>query len=126
MNWSLLLLKQLTKYVMLVQQGKRSFTYSWLLILIALVAWMEPRDYQGMDVEITQVCKGTRYQNLWYLNERDQLKYYAIQFWVYWDALRVVAEKVLCLSKEVVTKYRRVLRFVMGPHAIHIQERRDT
>ena len=29
-----------------------------LLILIALVAWMEPDDYQGMDVEAVKVCKG--------------------------------------------------------------------
>ena len=55
MNWSMFLLNQLMKDVILVQEGKRPFTYSWLLILIALVEWMELEQYQGMDVEVNQV-----------------------------------------------------------------------
>ena len=43
---------------MVVQAGERPFTYSWLLILITLVAWMDLDDYQGMDVEAVKVCKG--------------------------------------------------------------------
>ena len=49
--------------------GLRSFTYSWLLILIVRVAWMELEDYQGMDVKEVEVCKGSRYQNLWWVKE---------------------------------------------------------
>ena len=64
MNWSLFFLNQLMEDVMLVQEGKRWFIYSWLFILISLVAWMDPVDYQGMDVEVSRVCKGARYQNL--------------------------------------------------------------
>ena len=44
MNWSLFLLNQLTEDAVVAQAGERSFSYSWLLILIALVAWMEPED----------------------------------------------------------------------------------
>ena len=69
MNWSLFLLNQLTEDVVVVQDGERTFTYSYLLILIALVAWMEPVDYQGMEVEELKVCKGARYQNLWWVEE---------------------------------------------------------
>ena len=47
------------------QEGAISFTHNWLLILIVLVAWMEPDDYEGMDVEVVEVFKGSRYQNLW-------------------------------------------------------------
>ena len=45
MNWSLFLLNQLTEDTAATQVGERSFSYSWLLILIYLVAWMEPEDY---------------------------------------------------------------------------------
>ena len=83
MNWSLFLLNQLTDDVMLVQEGKCPFTYSWLLILIVLVGWMEPTHYQGMDVEVAQVCRGTRYQNLWWLNEREHQIEWDIQFYIY-------------------------------------------
>ena len=78
MKWCLFLLNQLTEDMMLVQEGKIPFTYSWMLILISLVAWMEHADYQGMDVEIAQVCRGERYQNLWYLSESEWLKDFAI------------------------------------------------
>ena len=64
MNWLLVLLNQLVEDTVEFQVGECSFTYSWLLILIALVAWMEPDDYQGMEVEAVKVCKGARYQNL--------------------------------------------------------------
>ena len=71
MNWSLFLLNQLKEDAMLVQEGKRSFTYSRLLIVIVLVGWMEPEEYLGMDVEFAQVCRGAKYKNLWYLTEKN-------------------------------------------------------
>ena len=64
MNWFLFLLNQLTEDAMILHVRKNAFMYSWFLILIALVAWMEPEDYQGMDVAVNQVCKEMRYQNL--------------------------------------------------------------
>ena len=57
---------------MMAQEGKRPFTYSWILILIALVGWMEPKFYQGMEVEKFITCKGARYQNLWVLNVKER------------------------------------------------------
>ena len=58
MNQSLFLLNQLTEDVVAVQDGEWPFTYSWLLILIALVAWMDPYDYEGMDFKAIKVRKG--------------------------------------------------------------------
>ena len=55
MNWSLFLLNQLVEDVVVIQPGVIPFTYSWLLILITLVAWMEPNRYQGMDVKAIEV-----------------------------------------------------------------------
>ena len=69
MNWSLFLLNQLTEDAVAVQAEERPFTYSWLLILIALVAWMELEDCQRMMVEVVEVCKGAQYQNLWWVEE---------------------------------------------------------
>ena len=68
MNWSIFLLNQLLEYALAAQTG-RSFSYSWLLILITLVAWMEPEDYQPMAVEEVKVYRGARYQNLWWVEE---------------------------------------------------------
>ena len=58
MNWSLFLANQLMEDAVTSQAGERPFSYSWLLILIALVAWMEPKYYQPMSIEVVKVCKG--------------------------------------------------------------------
>ena len=78
MNWSLFLLNQLNEDTILVQEGKRPFTYSWLIILIAFVTWMDPKDYQGMNVKVARVCKGARCKNLWNLSKNEWLKDYTI------------------------------------------------
>ena len=54
---------------LVVQEGQQSFNYSWLSILNALVAWMEPKAYEGMDVDAVKVCKGKHYQNLLWVKE---------------------------------------------------------
>ena len=68
MNRSLFLLNQLLEDI-LVSQDERSFLDSWFFILIALVAWMEPEDYQPMTVDAAKVFRGARYQNLWWVKE---------------------------------------------------------
>ena len=104
-----------------MQAGERPFTYSWLLILIVLVSWMELDDYQGMDVKAIEVCKGARYHNLWWVREVERLTDCSIQFWIYWEALQEAVVKFPRLSEESMTKYQRILWFVIGPHAIHVQ-----
>ena len=82
-----------------MQTGARSFTYSWLLILIVLVAWMDQDDYHGMDVKAIEVCKGARYQNLWWVKEVERMVECLIQFWIYSEALQVVIVKVPILTE---------------------------
>ena len=57
MNWSLFLLNQLLEDALVSQNGW-TFSYSWLLILIALITWMEPEDYHPMTIEAETVCQG--------------------------------------------------------------------
>ena len=66
MNWYLFLLNQFLEDA-LAAQTRRPFSYSCILILIALVAWMELEDYQLIMVEATKVCRDARYQNLWWV-----------------------------------------------------------
>ena len=120
MNWSLFLMNHLAEDMVTVQEEERQFTYSWMLILIALVTWMDPVDYQGMEVEVVKVCKGAHYQNIWWVKEPKRLEDFVIQFWVYWEALQAATMKVPQLSDEAATKYQWIVRFEIGPHAIHV------
>ena len=79
--------------------------FSQLLILIVLVGWMEPQNYQGMEVKVAQACKGARYQNLWYINEKKSLINYVIDLYSYWDVLHLAEEKVPRLFEEATMKY---------------------
>ena len=124
MNWSLFLLNQLLEDVLAAQTG-RPFTYRWLLVLIALVAWMEPEDYQPMAVDAVKVRHGARYQNLWWVKEPSQQEECAIHFWVYWETLQDATIVIPRFSPYAMVKYQRILRFSIGPHSIHIQARWD-
>ena len=106
MNWLLFLLNQLTEDAIMIQEGKRPFTYSWLLILIALLGWKEPKCYQGMDVVVAKACRGAHYQNLWWLEVKEQPVNYVIQCYLYWNEIRDASRKVSHLTEEAAMRYR--------------------
>ena len=94
MNCSLFLMNHLMEDAVAVQAGPSPFAYSWLLILIVLVARMELDDYQGMDMDTVKVFKGAHYQNLWWVKEYDGINDCVVQFQIYWEALHAAAIKV--------------------------------
>ena len=69
-----------------------------MIILIVLVAWMQPKEYHVMDVEVSKVCIGVQYKNLWYVKEVEHLKEFSLQVWLYWEALQAAAMKISHLS----------------------------
>ena len=94
MNRSLFLLNQLIKDALVAQAGC-PFSYSWLLILIALVAWMEPKDYQLMAVDVVKVCQGALLPPKMYLV-------------VFYQVRLVNQTKMICLD------FRRTLEVLLG------------
>ena len=122
MNWSLFLLNQLLEDVLVAQTGW-PFSYSWILILIALVAWMELKDYQPIAVEVVKVFWGACYQNLWWVKEPSHQTDYAIHLWIYWEVLQTTVVVIARVSPYAMDKYQWILRFAIRPHSIHIQAR---
>ena len=120
MNWSLFLLNQLIEDAIAVQARERPFTYSWLLILIALVSWMDPEDYQRMMVEAIEVCKNARCQKLWWVEEPSRQADCAIHFWVYREALQEAVVKAPRLLDTTIVKYQGTMWFTIELHTIHI------
>ena len=86
---------------------------------------MELEDYQRMIVEAVNVCKGVRYQNLWWVEEPIRQEDYVIHFWIYWEALHVTTTKFSWLTNEATAKYWRIPQFTIGPHTTHVQAHRD-
>jgi hypothetical protein len=48
MNWATFLVNQFLQDCIEVQEKGTKFHYAWILILIVLVGWQEPRYYQRM------------------------------------------------------------------------------
>ena len=78
-----------------------------------------------MDVEVSKVCIGVQYKNLWYVKEVEHLKECSLQFWLYWEVLQAATMKIPHLSEEAIVKYQWIVQFAMGPHEIHVQARRE-
>ena len=81
---------------------------------------MEPTDYQPMEVDAAKVCRGARYQNLWWVEEPSRQMDCAIHFWVYWEVLQATTIVIPRVSPYTMAKYRRILQFSIGPHSIYI------
>ena len=86
MNWSLFSLNKLMEDIVLAQEVGKPFTYSCLLILITLVGCLEPTHYQGMEVDVVNICRGARYMNLWEINNKERIIDNNIQLYMYLDA----------------------------------------
>ena len=59
------------------------------------------------------------------LDVKDQKIDCNIQFYLHYDGIWDVEGNIPCLTKEAMTKYRRVMQFAMGWHIIHIHVRWD-
>ena len=77
-----------------MQEVVKSFTYSWLMILITFVGWMEPTHYKGMEVDTINIFHGAQYKNLWVFNDKERQSDNNIMFYLYLDALRDAVVKI--------------------------------
>ena len=73
-----------------------------------------------MVIDAAKVCRGARYQNLWWVEEPSRHMDYAIQFWVYWEALQAMTISIPRVSPYATTKYQWILQFSIEPHSIYI------
>jgi hypothetical protein len=69
MNWATFFLNQFLIECEEVQDKRTKFHYTWLLILIALLAWREPNDTQFFGVK-DKPCLDARYHNLWHTTNK--------------------------------------------------------
>ena len=109
-NWSQYLCQEFLDNVREAQEEGKKFNYSWLLLLIALVAWEMLEGAVLPEVE-SGVCEGARYANLWDSPYPQRVKENKI-FWVLFEgALAAVIHLQPRLSSTIYTKYRAITNF---------------
>ena len=86
-NWSQFLLNKLLIDAFKSQEKDNAFHYSWILILISFVTWVEPPNYQWVDLPLR--CRGSIYQNLRFEKDmKDKEQDNNVQFFMHQNSLR--------------------------------------
>jgi hypothetical protein len=71
MNWASYLINELEKDFHEAQDKGYEFHFSWLLVLIAFVAWKMPKGVAFPEVEPSDSL-ATRFSTLWYTNDMEK------------------------------------------------------
>ena len=69
MNWSTFLVNDFMEYYKEAQEKSQLFHYTWLLILIVLVAWREMDEFQFLDM-MNKPCLEGKYANMWFTKKK--------------------------------------------------------
>ena len=86
MNWSTFLVNDFMEYYKEVQEKSQLFHYTWLLILIVLVAWREMDEFQFLDTTNKPFLEA-KYANMWFTKKKRRPIDKIITFFVYCDSL---------------------------------------
>jgi hypothetical protein len=99
MNWATFLVNQFLQDSIESPKKGMKFHYAWLLILIALIGWKEPRYYQHMLTS----GKGNlarRYVNLWHMTIEKRQNDSNTKFYVYLENITHLVAHSPCISAE--------------------------
>ena len=89
-----------------MQDHNQLFHYAWLLILIGLVGWKEPK--QGIFLNTNQNFRGAPYANLWETSEAAKQDANNMVFYYYYDQLCKAINSSPRVTREVIDTYRKI------------------
>ena len=101
------------------QDHSQPFHYAWLLILIELVGWKEPK--QGIFLNKNQNFRVARYVNLWATSEASKQDTKNMVFYYYYGQLCKAISSSPQVTCEVTDTYGKIMCFVADRHHIYLQ-----
>jgi hypothetical protein len=124
MNWVNYLVNELEKYCREAQDLGYEFHYSWLIILIAFVAWKMPEGATFPEIEPTEPL-AAQFSTLWYTNDMTKQWQSNVMFHRYYQQLKVSIEAFPRMTPHTLHQYQPIAKFHIDPHFIYITARRD-
>jgi hypothetical protein len=118
-NWTLYLLNQFNDDCIAAQDHNQPFHYAWLLILIRLIGWKEPK--QGIFLNTNLSFRGARYANLWVTSDPMKQDANNMVFYYYYDQLCKAISSSPQVTREVTNTYRKIMRFTADWNHIYLQ-----
>jgi hypothetical protein len=107
-----------------VQDQGYEFHFSWLLVLIAFVAWHMPEGVTFPEVEPSEPL-AARFSTLWYTNDMSKQWQSNVVFHAYYQQLKRAIEAFPCMTPNTLHQYRPLAKFHADRHFIYITARRD-
>jgi hypothetical protein len=123
LSWAPYLLNQFLIDCRDAQDNGTKFHYSWLLILIALVGWKEPKFSSFLDRK--GKCCATWYETLWQEKDPKNQQVNNTVFSMFLEDMQQKTTNVWRIPIEVVQENEGIANFKASRHHLWIQARRD-
>jgi hypothetical protein len=124
MSWKTFLFNQFLINYKEAQEKCIEFHYSWLLILIELLAWKELEETQFLGVVKNNFLAAT-YVKFWHVVHKERKLDNNITFYVYKEVIHESINNTPCILPHVVEAYKRIMCFKCRRHHMYIQAKKD-
>jgi hypothetical protein len=124
MNWVSYLVNQLEQDCREAQDQGYEFHFSWLLILVAFVAWEMPEGVTFPDVEPSEPL-AVRFTTLWYSSDMVKQWQSNAVFHTYYLQLKRAIESFPRMTPNTLHRFRPLVKFHADRHFIYITARGD-
>ena len=119
MNWANYLVNDLEKDFHEAQDLGYEFHYSWLIILIAFVAWQMPGGDTFPEIEPMELLIA-QFSTMWYTNDMTKQWQSNAMFHKYYQKLKVAIKAFPYMTPHTLHHYRPIVKFRADPHFIYI------
>jgi hypothetical protein len=119
MNWASYLVNQLEKDCCESQNQGYEFHFSWLLILIAFIAWEMPEGETFPEIEPSEPL-AVKFTMLWYSSDMEKQWHSNTIFHTYYLQLKRAIESFPCMTLNTLHRFRTIVKFHANRHFIYI------
>jgi hypothetical protein len=124
MNWAKYLVNQLELDCREAQDQGYEFHFSWLLILIAFIAWEMPEGATFPDVEPFEPL-AVKFSTLWYSSDMNKQWQSNAIFHTYYNQLKIAIQAMPRITPNTLHRFRPLMKFSADRHFIYITPRAD-
>jgi hypothetical protein len=119
MNWAQYLVNQLELDCREAQDQGYEFHFSWLLILVAFIAWEMPEGATFPDIEPFEPL-AMKFSTLWYSNDMNKQWQSNVVFHSYYNQLKVAIQSTPCITPNTLYRFRPLMKFNADRHFLYI------
>jgi hypothetical protein len=119
MNWVQYLVNQLELDCREAQDQGYEFHFSWLLILIAFIAWELPEGATFLDIEPFEPL-AMKFCTLWYSSDMNKQWQSNVVFHAYYNQLKIAIQSTPCITPNTLYRFRPLMKFSVDRHFTYI------